>query len=90
MYMAVTRQVKVTVEAKFEPDRSDPNEGRYFWSYDIEIANLGERPVTLVERHWLITDADGRQQEVQRSRRGRRAADNPAGRSVQLHFGLPA
>ncbi len=64
MYMSVTRQVKVTVEAKFEPDRSDPNESRYFWSYDIEIANLGERPVTLVERHWLITDADGRQQEV--------------------------
>jgi ApaG protein len=64
MYKAVTHQVKVTVEAKFEPDRSDPNEGRYFWRYDIEIANLGERPVTLVERHWLITDADGGQQEV--------------------------
>ena len=64
MYTAVTHQVKVTVEPTFEPDRSDPNEGRYFWRYDIEIANLGDKPVTLLERHWRITDADGRQQEV--------------------------
>ncbi len=64
MYMAVTHQVKVTVEPSFEPDHSDPGEGRYFWRYDIEIANLGDKPVTLLERHWRITDADGRQQEV--------------------------
>ena len=64
MYMAVTHQVKVTVEPTFEPDRSDPNEDRYFWRYDVEIANLGDNPVTLLERHWRITDADGRQQEV--------------------------
>ena len=37
---------------------------RYFWRYDVEIANLGDKPVTLIERHWRITDADGRQQEV--------------------------
>ncbi len=64
MYMSVTHQVKVTVEPTFEPDRSDPAEGRYFWRYDIEIANLGDGPVTLLERLWRITDGDGRQQEV--------------------------
>ena len=64
MYMAVTHQVKVTVEPTFEPDRSDPSESRYFWRYDIEIANIGDKPVRLVERYWSITDADGRQQEV--------------------------
>jgi len=64
MYMAVTHQVKVTVEPTFEPERSDPDEGRYFWRYDIEIANLGDKPVTLIARHWRITDAEGRQQEV--------------------------
>lgn len=64
MYMAVTRQVKVTVEPSFEPERSDPDESRFFWRYDVEIANLGDKPVTLIERHWRITDADGRQQEV--------------------------
>ena len=64
MYMAVTHQVKVTVEPTFEPERSDPSESRYFWRYDIEIANLGAVPVTLLERCWRITDADGSQQEV--------------------------
>ncbi len=64
MYMTVTHQVKVTVEPSFEPDRSNPSESRYFWRYDIEIANLGETPVTLLERHWSITDAEGRQQDV--------------------------
>lgn len=64
MYMAVTHQVKVTVEPSFEPERSDPDESRFFWRYDVEIANLGDKPVTLIERHWRITDADGRQQEV--------------------------
>ena len=64
MYKAVTHQVKVTVEPTFDPERSDPDEGRYFWRYSIEIANLGDKPVTLVERHWRITDAEGRQQEV--------------------------
>ena len=37
---------------------------RYFWRYSIEIANLGDKPVTLMERHWRITDAAGRLQEV--------------------------
>ena len=64
MYEAVTHRVKVTVEPTFEPDRSDPDERRYFWRYAIEIANLGDKPVTLMERHWRITDAEGRQQEV--------------------------
>ena len=64
MYSAVTHQVKVTVEPTFEPERSDPEASSYFWRYDIEIANLGDRPVTLLERYWRITDADGRQQEV--------------------------
>ncbi len=62
--MTVTHQVKVTVEPIFEPDRSDPDEGRFFWRYVIEIANLGDKPVTLMERHWRITDGDGRQQDV--------------------------
>ncbi len=64
MYTSVTHRVKVSVEPTFDPERSDPDEGRFFWLYAIEIANLGEKSVTLIERHWRITDAEGRQQEV--------------------------
>ena len=64
MYQAVTHRVRVTVEPAFDPERSEPEESRFFWRYSIEIANLGDKTVTLMERHWRITDADGRQQEV--------------------------
>ena len=64
MYTAVTRSVKVTVEPSYDSDRSEPDESRYFWRYEVEIANLGEKTVTLTDRHWLITDANGRRQEV--------------------------
>jgi ApaG protein len=64
MYEAVTHQVKVTVEPTFDPERSDPDERRYFWRYAIEIVNLGDKSVTLIERYWRITDAAGRHQEV--------------------------
>jgi ApaG protein len=64
MYTAVTKHVKVTVEPSYDSERSEPDEGRYFWRYEVEIANLGGTTVTLTDRHWLITDANGRRQEV--------------------------
>ena len=64
MYESVTHQVKVTVQPSFDPERSDPDERRYFWRYAVEIVNLGDKSVTLIERHWRITDAAGRHQEV--------------------------
>ena len=64
MYVAVTRNIKVTVEPAYSPERSDPDEPRFFWIYTIEIANLGDRTVQLTHRHWRITDAAGRVEEV--------------------------
>jgi ApaG protein len=64
MYEAVTHGVRVTVMPEFQSDRSEPDENRWFWSYTIEITNLGDAPVRLRARHWLITDAHGRRQEV--------------------------
>jgi ApaG protein len=64
MYRAVTRQIEVTVEPNFLPERSSAEHSRYFWSYTIVITNTGEETVQLRTRHWIITDAAGRQQEV--------------------------
>ena len=64
MYRAVTRQIEVTVEPAFMPDRSVPDKGQYFWSYTIVILNTGNETVQLRTRYWLITDATGRKQEV--------------------------
>jgi len=64
MYRAVTRQIEVTVEPNYVPDQSSAERGRYFWSYTVVITNTGEETVQLRTRHWVITDATGRQQEV--------------------------
>ena len=65
MYQATTRAIRVTVEPTFVDAESSPDEGQYFWAYRIEIANLGEEVVQLRARHWRITDANGRTEEVQ-------------------------
>ena len=64
MYRAITRQIEVTVEPNFMPERSSAEHSRYFWSYTIVITNTGEETVQLRTRHWIITDASGKQQEV--------------------------
>jgi ApaG protein len=64
MYRAVTRQIEVTVEPSFMPERSSVEKPEYFWSYTIVITNTGDETVQLQTRHWIITDAIGRRQEV--------------------------
>ena len=64
MYRATTHSIQVTVEPTFVEAESSADDGRYFWAYSIEIANLGEEVVQLRARHWRITDANGRTEEV--------------------------
>ena len=64
MYRAVTRHIEVTVEPRFMPDRSRVDRSQYFWAYSIVITNAGRETVQLRTRHWIITDATGKKQEV--------------------------
>jgi ApaG protein len=64
MYRAVTRQIEVTVEPNFLPERSSAENCQFFWSYTVVITNSGKETVQLRTRHWIITDASGRRQEV--------------------------
>ncbi len=64
MYRAVTRQIEVTVEPRFMPERSSVERSQYFWAYSIVITNRGRETVQLRTRHWIITDGTGRKEEV--------------------------
>lgn len=64
MYTAVTHDIQVTVLPEYLGDRSDPDEGRYFWAYTVEITNMGRATVQLLARHWVITDGLGRVEHV--------------------------
>jgi ApaG protein len=64
MYCSVTRDIQITVLPEFLADRSDVDEAQFFWTYTVEIANRGDVTVQLTARHWKITDANGRLEEV--------------------------
>jgi ApaG protein len=64
MYRAVTRNIEVVVTPRFVADRSSPENSYFFWAYTIAITNQGSDTVQLKTRHWRITDANGRHQEV--------------------------
>ena len=61
---AVTQDIQVEVKARFVPEQSAPRDGRFLFTYQIKISNLGTFPVRLVSRHWIITDGNGRTEEV--------------------------
>ncbi|HCR65378.1 Co2+/Mg2+ efflux protein ApaG [Oceanicaulis sp. UBA2681] len=57
MYEEVTRDILIRVRPAFRDEESEPDEGRYVWSYTIEIENKGQAVVQLMSREWRITDA---------------------------------
>lgn len=56
--------VRVKVSTRYIPDHSAPDEQRFVFAYDIIVRNEGNEPVKLLTRHWIITDGDGKTQEV--------------------------
>jgi ApaG protein len=56
--------VSVEVETAYLEDQSEPGEHRFVFGYTITIRNDGKVPAKLLTRHWIITDANGRRQEV--------------------------
>jgi ApaG protein len=56
--------IQIDASAEYVEAQSEPEDGRYVFAYQIRITNLGDIPARLLSRHWIITDADGQQQEV--------------------------
>ena len=57
-------QFDIDVDTRFLDDQSAPEEGRYVFAYTIHIRNEGKVPARLLGRRWLITDGNGKVQEV--------------------------
>jgi ApaG protein len=57
-------RIRVDVETAYLEDQSEPRDRRFVFSYTITIRNEGDVAARLLTRHWVITDADGRVQEV--------------------------
>ena len=56
--------IQVDVETAFVPEQSEIGNDRFVFAYTITIHNSGSEPAKLLNRHWVITDANGQTQEV--------------------------
>ena len=56
--------IDVQVETRFVPDQSKPGDNRYVFAYTVTLRNAGQMPARLLTRRWMITDANGKVEEV--------------------------
>jgi len=59
-----TRKLRIIVQPRYVAEQSDPASGQYLFAYHITIRNEGSETVQLLTRHWIITDGEGRAEEV--------------------------
>jgi ApaG protein len=59
-----TYSIQVEVETQYVEEQSLPDQDHYVFAYTITIYNSGSVPAQLLNRHWIITDANNRVQEV--------------------------
>jgi len=64
MAEANKHDIKIDVATHYLPDQSEPESARFVFAYTVTIANSGNVTAQLISRHWVITDADGKVQEV--------------------------
>jgi ApaG protein len=56
--------IQIQVKTAYLADQSNPDKGQYVFGYTVTLSNQGDQGARLLTRHWIITDADGRKQEV--------------------------
>jgi ApaG protein len=61
---AITNGIRVTVSSNYIPAQSAPKARRYVFAYTVRIANEGTEAAQLKSRHWIITDGNGKVEEV--------------------------
>jgi ApaG protein len=64
MSTALTNGIMVTVKSEYIPERSSLSSRQYAFSYTVRIENQGDETAQLRSRHWIITDGNGKVEEV--------------------------
>ncbi|HEX7328407.1 MAG TPA: Co2+/Mg2+ efflux protein ApaG [Casimicrobiaceae bacterium] len=56
--------ISISPKSTYLESQSDPGKGQFVFAYTITVTNTGSIAAQLVSRHWIITDAEHRVQEV--------------------------
>lgn len=57
-------EISVSVTPQYLPEQSEPTAGQFMFAYTVRITNNGEQAAQVISRHWVITDAEQKEQEV--------------------------
>ena len=57
-------EIRIEVTTQYVDEQSEPDIDRYVFAYTITIENQSDVQAQLLGRHWVITDANGKVQEV--------------------------
>jgi ApaG protein len=62
--MSESHSITIQIETEYIDSQSEPEANRYVFAYTVTIKNRGHLSTKLLTRHWIITDANGKVQEV--------------------------
>lgn len=64
-YTATTQDIQVEIIPAYVPERSNPNQNQYFYSYKVRLTNHGLSSCKVIQRHWKIKEGNGKFYDVQ-------------------------
>jgi len=59
------QNIEVEVVPRYLAEQSNPEQAEYVFAYTVEVSNLGDEPIQLLSRHWIITDGNNQVREVE-------------------------
>ena len=62
--MSTNQQIKITVTPHYLQEQSEPENNQYIFAYTVHMENQGDTAAQLLTRHWIITDSEGKTEEV--------------------------
>lgn len=79
----------VAGHVQYLPEYADPETKLFVWSYTVRFSNLGDQPVQLIGRKWLIRDGKGKVQDVLAASVGGRQPILRPGDTYAYESGVP-